>query len=74
MLSKGQGNTMGTYEQLIRALDMDHRAQEAHMFWLKKIGTDFHSVPWQLCNLIISVYYRNNMLENLVKVCFPYIF
>ncbi|KAL3569632.1 hypothetical protein D5086_029522 [Populus alba] len=68
MLSKGQGTTMGTYAQFIRALDMDHRAKEAHEFWLKKIGRDLHSVPWQLCNRMISIYYRNNMLENLIKL------
>ncbi|XP_065874953.1 pentatricopeptide repeat-containing protein At4g18975, chloroplastic isoform X2 [Euphorbia lathyris] len=68
MLSKGQGNTMGTYCQLIRALDMDHRAEEAHTFWSKKIGTDLHSVPWQLCNQMLSIYYRNNMLESLIKL------
>ncbi|KAL2348138.1 hypothetical protein Fmac_002138 [Flemingia macrophylla] len=68
MLSKGQGMTMGTYGQLIRALDMDHRVEEAHKFWEMKIGTDLHSVPWQLCHLMISVYYRNNMLEDLVKL------
>ncbi|KAJ9177851.1 hypothetical protein P3X46_013015 [Hevea brasiliensis] len=68
MLSKGQGNTMGTYGQLIQALDKDHRAEEAHVFWLKKIGTDLHSVPWQLCKCMISIYYRNNMLENLIKL------
>ncbi|KAJ4829590.1 hypothetical protein Tsubulata_038396 [Turnera subulata] len=70
MLSKGQGATMGTYGQLIRALEMDHRAEEAHSIWQKKIGRDLHSVPWQLCRQMISIYYRNNMLENLVKVCF----
>ncbi|XWS44660.1 hypothetical protein CRYUN_Cryun15aG0067300 [Craigia yunnanensis] len=68
MLSKGQGNTMGTYVQLIRALDMDNRAEEAHQFWVKKVSADLHSVPWQLCRLMISVYYRNNMLESLVKL------
>ncbi|KAG8482477.1 hypothetical protein CXB51_024147 [Gossypium anomalum] len=68
MLSKGQGNTMGTYGQLLRALDMDNRADEAHQFWVKKASADLHSVPWQLCGLMISVYYRNNMLENLVKL------
>lgn len=68
MLSKGQGNTMGTYEQLIKALDMDHRAKEAHEFWNKKIGFDLHSVPWRLCSLMISVYYRNHMLEDLIKL------
>ncbi|KAE8721935.1 pentatricopeptide repeat-containing protein [Hibiscus syriacus] len=68
MLSKGQGNTMGTYTQLLRALDRDNRAEEAHQFWVKKVGADLHSVPWQLCRLMIAVYYRNNMLENLVKL------
>lgn len=68
MLSKGQGNTMGTYGQLIRALDMDHRVQEAHEVWVKKIGCDLHSVSWQLCNRMISIYYRNNMMENVVKL------
>ncbi|RVW69526.1 Pentatricopeptide repeat-containing protein, chloroplastic [Vitis vinifera] len=57
MLSKGQGTTMGTYGQLIRALDMDHRAEEAHEFWVKKIGTDLHSVPWHLCHRMISINY-----------------
>ncbi|KAK8277924.1 hypothetical protein V6Z11_D09G005800 [Gossypium hirsutum] len=55
MLSKGQGNTMGTYGQLLRALDMDNRADEAHQFWVKKVSADLHSVPWQLCGLMISV-------------------
>ncbi|XP_057545692.1 pentatricopeptide repeat-containing protein At4g18975, chloroplastic isoform X2 [Amaranthus tricolor] len=68
MLSKGQGNTIGTYKQLIRALDMDHRAEEAHNFWMRKIGNDLHSVPWQACHLMISIYHRNNMLDRLVKL------
>ncbi|CAI0411000.1 unnamed protein product [Linum tenue] len=68
MLSKGQGNTMGAYGQLIRALDKDHRAEEAHTIWVKKVGTDLHSVPWKLCSMMISVYYRNNMLDRLVKL------
>ncbi|KAF3779581.1 Pentatricopeptide repeat-containing protein [Nymphaea thermarum] len=68
MLSKGQGTTMGTYEQLIRALDKDERAKEAHVFWEKRIGHDLHSVPWRLCELMISIYYRNNMLEHGVKL------
>ncbi|KAK6944667.1 hypothetical protein RJ641_025769 [Dillenia turbinata] len=68
MLSKGQANTMGTYGQLLRALDKDHRAEEAHQFWVKKVGDDLHSVSWQLCNSMISIYYRNNMLDRLVQV------
>ncbi|KAK1264614.1 Pentatricopeptide repeat-containing protein [Acorus gramineus] len=68
MLSKGQGTTMGTYGQLILALEKDHRAEEAHKIWVQKIGLDLHSVPWQLCNLMISIYYRNNMLQRLVKL------
>ncbi|XP_058110836.1 pentatricopeptide repeat-containing protein At4g21190 isoform X6 [Magnolia sinica] len=68
MLSKGQGTTRGTYGQLIRALDKDRRAEEAHNLWVKKISHDLHSVPWQLCHLMISIYYRNNMPERLVKL------
>ncbi|KAI5649395.1 hypothetical protein M9H77_35400 [Catharanthus roseus] len=54
--------------QLIQALDMDHRVKEAHEIWMKKVGSDLHSVPWKLCKLMISVYYRNNMLQELVKL------
>ncbi|XP_072967633.1 pentatricopeptide repeat-containing protein At4g18975, chloroplastic isoform X1 [Typha angustifolia] len=68
MLSKGQGTTMGTYEQLIRALEKDHRAEEAHNVWVKKISHDLHSVPWRFCDLMLSIYYRNNMLDRLVKL------
>ncbi|KAL0884457.1 hypothetical protein Bca101_008438 [Brassica carinata] len=68
ILSKGQGNTMGTYGQLIRALDMDRRAEEAQAIWRKKIGHDLHSVPWQLCLQMIRIYFRNNMLQELVKL------
>ncbi|CAH8368197.1 unnamed protein product [Eruca vesicaria subsp. sativa] len=68
ILSKGQGTTMGTYGQLIRALDMDRRAEEAHAIWRKKIGHDLHSVPWQLCLQMIRIYFRNNMLQELVKL------
>lgn len=49
---------------------MDHRAEEAHKFWEKRIGIDLHSVPWQLCKSMIAIYYRNNMLERLIKVHF----
>ncbi|XP_020102208.1 pentatricopeptide repeat-containing protein At4g21190 [Ananas comosus] len=68
MLSKGQGTTMGTYEQLIRALEKDNRAEEAHKIWEKKMSHDLHSVPWRFCDLMLSIYYRNNMLERLVKL------
>lgn len=71
MLSKGQGTTMGTYEQLIRALEKDNRAEEAHKIWEKKMSHDLHSVPWRFCDLMLSIYYRNNMLERLVKVQTP---
>ncbi|CAA0828813.1 Unknown protein [Striga hermonthica] len=66
MLSKGQGTTRGTYGQLIEALDRDNRVEEANEIWKKKLAFDLHSVPWKLCKMMISVYYRNNMLEELV--------
>lgn len=68
MLSKGQAMTMGTYEQLLRALERDHRAEEAHAFWEKRIGSALHSVPWQLCTFMIYMYARNNMPERLIKL------
>lgn len=68
ILSKGHGNTMGTYGQLIYALDVDHRPKEAHDIWMRKLNADLHSVSWRLCSLMISVYYRNDMLGNLVKL------
>ncbi|GKA74199.1 hypothetical protein Tco_0780501 [Tanacetum coccineum] len=43
MLSIGQGTTLGTYGQLVRALDMDHRVEEAHEVWVKKLAVDLHS-------------------------------
>lgn len=68
ILSKGQGNTMGTYELLILALDRDKRPEEAHNIWKRKSNYDLRSVSWKLCDLMISIYYRNNMLDRLVKL------
>ncbi|KAI3704261.1 hypothetical protein L1987_74477 [Smallanthus sonchifolius] len=68
MLSKGQGVTVGTYGQLIRALDMDHRVEEAHGLWVKKLSRDAQSVPWKVCDIMILVYYRNEMWEEVVKL------
>ncbi|XP_048549827.1 pentatricopeptide repeat-containing protein At4g18975, chloroplastic isoform X1 [Triticum urartu] len=68
MLSKGQGNTIRTYEQLVRALEKDNRAEEAHKIWEKKIAHDLHSVPWRFCGLMLAIYYRNNMLDRLIKL------
>jgi hypothetical protein len=68
MLSKGQGTTMRTYEQLVCALEKDSRAEEAHRIWQKKIAHDLHPVPWRFCHLMLAIYYRNNMLDRLVKV------
>lgn len=59
---------MGTYELLILALDKDKRPEEAHNIWKHKSSYDLRSVPWKLCDLMISIYYRNNMLDRLVKV------
>ncbi|KAI3870279.1 hypothetical protein MKX03_029668 [Papaver bracteatum] len=68
MLSKGQCTTMGTYGQLIRALEKDRRPEEAHIIWARKVINNMHSVPKELCDLMISIYYQNNMFERLVKL------
>ncbi|KAI3805552.1 hypothetical protein L1987_28037 [Smallanthus sonchifolius] len=46
----------------------NHRAEAAHEVWVKKLGADLHSVPWQLCHPMIAVYYRNNIMERVVKL------
>ncbi|KAG8050752.1 hypothetical protein GUJ93_ZPchr0009g1123 [Zizania palustris] len=69
MLSKGQGNTIKTYEQLVCALEKDNRAEEACRIWEDKIATqDLRSVPWNFCNLMFGIYYRNNKLDMLIKL------
>ncbi|XP_051180202.1 uncharacterized protein [Lolium perenne] len=68
MLSKGQGNTLGTYEQLVRALAKDNRAEEAHEIWEKKVSHDLRVVPWSFCRHMLATYYRNNMLDRLIKL------
>lgn len=68
ILSKGQAMTMETYEQLLCALDKDCRAEEAHAFWDKRIGSNLCSVPWQMCVSMICIYQRNNMPEKLIKL------
>ncbi|KAI3910253.1 hypothetical protein MKW92_041931 [Papaver armeniacum] len=68
MLSKGQCTTMGTYGQLIRALEKDRRPEEAHIIWARKVSNNMHSVPKELCDLMISIYYQNNMFERLAKL------
>ncbi|KAK9078074.1 hypothetical protein SSX86_002131 [Deinandra increscens subsp. villosa] len=68
MLSKGQGLTVGTYAQLIRALDLDHRVEEANKLWVKKLSRGMQSVPWKVCDIMILVYYRNEMWEELVRL------
>jgi hypothetical protein len=68
MLSKEQGNTFGTYEQLARALVKDNRAEEAHEIWEKKVSHDLHVVPWSFSRHMLATYYRNNMLDRLIKV------
>ncbi|GJT06351.1 pentatricopeptide repeat-containing protein [Tanacetum coccineum] len=49
MLSKGQGITVGTYGQLIRALAMDNRVEEAKKLWVRKLSRDVDTVPWKVC-------------------------
>uniref|UniRef100_A0A0E0R3K8 Uncharacterized protein n=1 Tax=Oryza rufipogon TaxID=4529 RepID=A0A0E0R3K8_ORYRU len=68
MLSKGQGKTIRTYEQLVCALEKDNRADEACRIWEFKIAHDLQSVPWRFCRLMLGIYYRNNKLDRLVKL------
>lgn len=55
-------------KELICSLEMDHRLEDANKLWAKKLGRDVQSVPWKVCDIMISVYYRNEMWEELVKL------
>ena len=56
VLSNGQGNTIRTYDQLVRSLEKDNKAEEAHKIWQKKIAHDQHTVPWHFSGLMLAIY------------------
>nr|KYP36366.1 hypothetical protein KK1_042512 [Cajanus cajan] len=68
MLSKGQGATMGTYDTLLLAFDMDQRVDEAESLWNMIIHAHMRSVSKRLFSRMISLYDHHNMPDKIVEV------
>ena len=69
MLSKGQGATMGTYDTLLLAFDMDNRVDEAESLWNMVLLTHTRSISKQLFSRMISLYDHHNMQVKIIEVC-----
>ncbi|KAG4948601.1 hypothetical protein JHK82_041784 [Glycine max] len=68
MLSKGQGATMGTYDTLLLAFDMDKRVDEAESLWNMIIHAHMRSVSKRLFSRMISLYDHHNMPDKIIDV------
>ncbi|KEH33148.1 pentatricopeptide repeat-containing protein At4g18975, chloroplastic isoform X2 [Medicago truncatula] len=68
MLSKGQGATMGTYDTLLLAFDMEQRVDEAESLWNMIIHAHMRSVSKRLFSRMISVYDHHNLPDKIVEV------
>nr|GMD05329.1 pentatricopeptide repeat-containing protein At4g18975, chloroplastic isoform X1 [Ipomoea batatas] len=68
MLSKGQGATMGTYDLLLLAFDMDQRVDEAGMLWNMILNTRTRSISKWLFSRIISLYDHHNLPDKIIEV------
>lgn len=68
MLSKGQGATMGTYDTLLLAFDMDNRVDEAESLWNMILHTSTRSISKRLFSRMISLYDHHNMQEKVIEV------
>ncbi|XP_058764717.1 pentatricopeptide repeat-containing protein At4g18975, chloroplastic-like [Vicia villosa] len=68
MLSKGQGATMGTYDTLLLAFDMDQRVDEAESLWNMIIHTHMRSVSKKLFSRMILLYDHHDLPDKIVEV------
>ncbi|XP_021643850.2 pentatricopeptide repeat-containing protein At4g18975, chloroplastic isoform X2 [Hevea brasiliensis] len=68
MLSKGQGTTMGTYDTLLLAFDMDNRIDEAESLWNMILHTHTRSISKRLFSRMISLYDHHNMPDEIIEV------
>ncbi|XP_022139303.1 pentatricopeptide repeat-containing protein At4g18975, chloroplastic isoform X2 [Momordica charantia] len=65
MLSKGQGATMGTYDSLLLAFDMDKRVDEAESLWNMILHTHTRSISKQLFSRMISLYDHHDLQDKI---------
>ncbi|XVE51523.1 hypothetical protein DITRI_Ditri02bG0049000 [Diplodiscus trichospermus] len=68
MLSKGQGATMGTYDTLLLAFDMDNRVDEAESLWNMVLHTQTRSISKRLFSRMISLYDHHDMQDKIIEV------
>ncbi|KAL1224757.1 Pentatricopeptide repeat-containing protein [Cardamine amara subsp. amara] len=68
MLSKGQGATMGTYDTLLLAFDMDQRADEAESLWNMILHTHSRSIPRRLFARMIALYAHHDLHDKVIEV------
>ncbi|KAI3959544.1 hypothetical protein MKX01_025060 [Papaver californicum] len=68
MLSKGEGLTMGTYDTLLLAFDMDGRVDEAESLWNMIVHTHTRSISRRLCSRMISLYHHHHMPDKVIEV------
>ncbi|XP_076941149.1 pentatricopeptide repeat-containing protein At4g18975, chloroplastic-like [Bidens hawaiensis] len=68
MFGKGQGMTMGTFDSLLLAFDMDQRVDEAQSFWNMILHTHQRSISRRLFSRMISLYAHHNMPQCIMEV------
>ncbi|XP_024020541.1 pentatricopeptide repeat-containing protein At4g18975, chloroplastic [Morus notabilis] len=68
MLSKGQGTTMGTYDTLLLAFDMDQRVDEAESFWNMILHTHKRSISKRLFSRMIALYDHHDVKDKIIEV------
>ncbi|CAN8274549.1 unnamed protein product [Cochlearia groenlandica] len=68
MLSKGQGATMGTYDTLLLAFDMDERPDEAESLWNMIVHTHTRSIPRRLFARMIALYAHHDLQDKVIEV------
>ncbi|MQL73377.1 hypothetical protein Taro_005713, partial [Colocasia esculenta] len=68
LLNKGQGMTMGTYDVLLLAFDMEGRVDEAESLWDTILQIHARSVSRRLFSRMISLYNHHYMPEKILEV------
>ncbi|CAN1122828.1 Pentatricopeptide repeat-containing protein At4g18975, chloroplastic [Linum perenne] len=68
MLSKGQGDTMATYDTLLLAFDMDGRVDEAEALWSMVLHIHNRSISKRLFARMIFLYDHHDIPNGIVEV------
>nr|XP_023894449.1 pentatricopeptide repeat-containing protein At4g18975, chloroplastic-like [Quercus suber]POF27106.1 pentatricopeptide repeat-containing protein, chloroplastic [Quercus suber] len=68
VLSKGQGATMGTYDILLLAFDMDQRVDEAESLWNMILHVLTRSISKRLFSRMIYLYDHHNLQDKIIEV------